>query len=242
MIISPFAECDELRTQMHTVSNIIKPNFQQRTGNTLGCPPSQDARFRLGSPILKMAHNPGGDWNPGRGDNPSNTFPQTNTQPARPWCKIPMIRRHPWPNVLASLWRISQRFRWCQRSRNQEKQCLGRSDFYFLHPKLLIDSLKLSKISKISKFNMKTILFPKFIIIIIKDNNNMSTFSSFPPPICFFKIHPRNRAWSTCYEVYLPRAWSWCYAHHWGRSYDSWPTHHRAWWNRSHVHPARHEW
>ena len=24
-----------------------------------------------GSPILKMVHNPGGDWHPGRGDNPT---------------------------------------------------------------------------------------------------------------------------------------------------------------------------
>ncbi len=31
-------------------------------------------RFRLGSPSLKMVHNPGGDWNPGRGDNPNYTI------------------------------------------------------------------------------------------------------------------------------------------------------------------------
>ena len=24
--------------------------------------------------LLKMVHNPGGNWHPGRGDNPSNTF------------------------------------------------------------------------------------------------------------------------------------------------------------------------
>ena len=24
-------------------------------------------------PLLKMFHNPGGDWNPGRGDNPRDT-------------------------------------------------------------------------------------------------------------------------------------------------------------------------
>ncbi len=29
-------------------------------------------RFRLGSPILKMFHNPGGDWHPGRGNNPKD--------------------------------------------------------------------------------------------------------------------------------------------------------------------------
>ena len=49
--------------------NVPKRKFPRgnpsRNDHTLGCPPSQDAcgkrRFRLGSPILKMVHNPGGD-------------------------------------------------------------------------------------------------------------------------------------------------------------------------------------
>ena len=39
---------------------------------TLGWPPSNCGKWRFssGSPSLKMFHNPGGDRNPGRGDNP----------------------------------------------------------------------------------------------------------------------------------------------------------------------------
>ena len=46
------------------------------TCHTLGCPPSQDSsgkwRF-IGIPYWKC-NNPGGDWNPGRGDNPIYTY------------------------------------------------------------------------------------------------------------------------------------------------------------------------
>ncbi len=36
-------------------------------------PPSNSGNEGLGwDSLLKMFHNPGGDWNPGRGDNPIN--------------------------------------------------------------------------------------------------------------------------------------------------------------------------
>ena len=37
-------------------------------------PPSNSGKWRFssGSPILKIFHNPGGSWNPGRGDNPTS--------------------------------------------------------------------------------------------------------------------------------------------------------------------------
>ena len=42
---------------------------------SLGCPPSQDAIVAnegLGWDfLLKIVHNPGGDWHPGKGDNPT---------------------------------------------------------------------------------------------------------------------------------------------------------------------------
>ena len=31
---------------------------------------ANEGLFRLGFPILKMVHNPGGHWHPGKGDNP----------------------------------------------------------------------------------------------------------------------------------------------------------------------------
>ena len=34
--------------------------------------PVANEGFFVGSPSLKMLHNPGGDWHPGTGDNPSS--------------------------------------------------------------------------------------------------------------------------------------------------------------------------
>ena len=37
--------------------------------------PSNSGNEGLGwDPLLKMVHNPGGDWNPGKGDNPMSTM------------------------------------------------------------------------------------------------------------------------------------------------------------------------
>ena len=38
-------------------------------------PPSNSGNEGLGwDSLLKMVHNPGGDWNPGRGDNPTHIY------------------------------------------------------------------------------------------------------------------------------------------------------------------------
>ena len=63
----------------------IQPNpnpsdWESLISYRLGCPPSQDScgkwRFSSGSP---KCNNPGGDWNPGRGDNPSYRSKKLNS-------------------------------------------------------------------------------------------------------------------------------------------------------------------
>ena len=53
-------------------------------------PPSNSGNEGLGwDSLLKMVHNPGGDWNPGRGDNPKYTSSMRNQK--NMGCKEPPL-------------------------------------------------------------------------------------------------------------------------------------------------------